>query len=299
VVSPLSWSELQGQTNLLKIILAAAHAEGLEVHPLTVLWYKAPKNTDPDRLVHTVSGETTNTLCPSVAGNRDLMRRMLLELATDFDIDGIHYDYVRFPDGGYCYCRHCRAGFEKVIKAPVTAWPKDVLYGGKFEKRYQEYLYGVISSFVREMYPLLKQLKPQLVVSAAVWAKESGSRVPGVWQDWGEWARSGWVDFLSFMNYSLYILQHYDEFARNEAKQIVGKRSLVYALGSVVDSPEGLVNAVRLGRELKGDGFIIYTLTTSTYSEHLPELHRTVWSVPATVPRFGRNKGDMSLQSGK
>lgn len=276
---------LQGQSDLLKVILVAAHEEGLQVHPWTIEWYNAPKHTDPDRLMRNAAGKSTNTLCPSIKENRELMKNMIMELITNYDIDGLHYDYMRFPDGGFCYCRHCREGFEKKHADHVAEWPKDVVKGGKLEVAYQSYLYETLNSFVRDMYPLIKKVKPKLPISAAVWAREVGSQVPGVRQDWGEWVREGVLDFLAPMNYgNKWILDHYGDFARNEVKEVAAKMPVVFGLGAYMDTPERIVKAVKLSRDLKGAGFILYTLNARTYKEHLPVLHRTVWSQPSTVP---------------
>jgi hypothetical protein len=101
--------------------------------------------------------------------------------------------------------------------------------------------------------------------------------------------REGWLDFLVPMNYGNdWILKHYGDFALNEVKQVAGRKPLVFGLGAYMDTAMGVENAVKLNRELKGAGDIIYTLTERTYREYLPVLKRTVWSEPATVPRFGR-----------
>ncbi|HCB30649.1 MAG TPA: hypothetical protein DEP50_07990 [Acinetobacter lwoffii] len=275
--------------NYLDNIITAAHEEELEVHAWTIEWHNAPKNTDPDRLMRDAAGKTTNTLCPSQDGNRDLMRRMILELVKVYDIDGIQYDYMRFPSEKYCYCRHCREKFEKAVGSPVANWPAEVISGGRWEKKYLDYLYGTLNSFVRELYPLIKKAKPDMVVSAAVWAREKDSQVPGVRQDWGNWVRAGVLDFIAPMNYGNdWIISHYNDFAQNEAKQVAGKMPLVFGLGAYADTAQGVVNAVKISRGLKTNGFIIYTLTQKTYREHLPALYQKVWSEPAGVPRFGR-----------
>lgn len=285
VVSRKPLNSLQGQPDLLKVILSAARLEGLQVHAWTIEWHNAPKGTDRDRLVRDANGKTANTLCPSVKENREQMRRMILELATNYAIDGLQYDYMRFPEGGFCYCRHCREAFQKTAGVVVSEWPKDVLSGGTFEKPYLEFLYGSLNSFVREMYPLLKKANPKIAVSAAVWARDAGSRVPGVRQDWGAWVREGALDFIVPMNYGNdWILKHYADFATNEMKEVAGRMPVVFGLGAYMDTPEGLVRSVKLNRELKAAGSILYTLNSRTYKTHLPELRRTVWSTPAVAP---------------
>jgi uncharacterized lipoprotein YddW (UPF0748 family) len=279
----------QGFPDLLQVILDAAHAEGLEVHPWTIEWSHAPKDTPPERLVHDKDGNTEPFLCPSVEANRALMRDMLLELASRYDIDGLQYDYMRLPGDKYCYCDACRAGFEKLIGERVADWPAGVSKGGPLEARYLDYLCDTVSGFVEQMKPILKKAKPNIVISVAVWANNSTSRNVGVRQDWGNWVAGGWLDFVAPMNYgNKWIVDRFPEYAEAEAKNVAGRLPLVYGLGAYLDTPEGEVAAVKAGRALKCSGFIIYTLTQETFTKHLPALSREVWQEPATVPAFGR-----------
>lgn len=279
----------QGFPDLLQVILDAAHAEGLEVHPWTIEWSHAPRDIPADRLVHDRDGKTEPFLCPSVEANRTLIRDMLLELATRYDIDGLQYDYMRLPGDKYCYCDACRAGFEKLLGERVADWPAAVSPGGPLEGRYLDYLCDTVSRFVEEMKPVLKKAKPNIVISVAVWANNSTSRNVGVRQDWGKWVAGGWLDFVAPMNYgNKWIIDRFEEYARAEAKNVAGRVPLVYGIGAFQDSGEGQVNAVKVGRSLKASGFIMYTLTQETFTKHLPALSREVWQEPATVPAFGR-----------
>jgi len=279
----------QGFPDLLQVILEAAHAEGLEVHPWTIEWYQAPRGTSADRLVRDVEGKTTNTLCPSVSANRELMREMILELVTRYRIDGVQYDYMRLPGAQYCYCATCRAGFEKRLGRQVVRWPDDVAKDGELEAQYVDFLCDAVSGFVEEMHPLIKQAKPRMVISAAVWCNMDTARNVGVRQDWGKWVEHGWIDFVAPMNYAnQWILDHFEELASAEARNVAGRVPLVYGIGAYQDTPEGQVNAVRVGRRLGGSGFIVYTLTEDTFARHLPALSREVWAQPATVPSLGR-----------
>jgi len=290
VVPTWSRKRMLGKADLLKELVAAAHAEGLEIHPWTIEWYKAGR-VDKDRLVRDVNGGTHNSLCPSVEANRKLMRDMLLELARGYDIDGLQYDYMRFPNSKFCFCRHCRAGFEKGSGRKVANWPKDVVKGGSLEEPYAAYLAGTLDSFIRDMYPLLKKAKPQLVVSAAVWCNSKSAGNAGVRQNWGLWVDKKWLDFLAPMNYgSKWIVQNYEPFAANEAKHVVGKMPLIYGLGAYQDTPDNEVKSVKISRKHGGSGFIVYTLTEKILRETLPVLGREVWAEPAKVPALGRKR---------
>lgn len=293
VVPTWSRGRMLGKADLLKELVAAAHAEGLEIHPWTIEWYKAGR-VDKGRLVHDAKGKTHNTLCPSVEANRKLMREMILELVRNYDVDGVQYDYMRLPGKQYCYCRHCREGFERQTGRRVGDWPKDVVAGGKLATQYDAYLCGRLSAFIEETYPLIKKVKPEVVVSAAVWvAGRDGKRPgnPGVRQDWGRWVEKGKLDFIAPMVYgNKWIVERFDEFARAQAKHVVGKMPLVYGLGAYQDTAANEVKSVRAARKLGGSGFIMYTLTEKTLRDIVPVLEREVWSKPAKVPAFGRKR---------
>ena len=50
-------------------------------------------------------------LCPSHPKNKDLEVAVMLEIAKKYDITGIHFDYIRYPDQAHCYCKGCQARF--------------------------------------------------------------------------------------------------------------------------------------------------------------------------------------------
>ena len=54
-------------------------------------------------------------LCPSHPDNRKLEIDSMVELARKYAIDGIHFDYIRYPDADHCFCPGCRKRFEQSI----------------------------------------------------------------------------------------------------------------------------------------------------------------------------------------
>ena len=52
-------------------------------------------------------------LCPSNPENQDLEIAAMVEVATKYDVDGIHFDYIRYPGPENCFCNGCRQRFEK------------------------------------------------------------------------------------------------------------------------------------------------------------------------------------------
>ena len=51
-------------------------------------------------------------LCPSHPDNQKMEIEAMVELAKK-GVDGIHFDYIRYPDGNHCFCAGCRARFDQ------------------------------------------------------------------------------------------------------------------------------------------------------------------------------------------
>ena len=125
----------------------------------------------------------------------------MVEVARRYAVDGLHFDYIRYPDGEHCYCAGCRERFEGTAGAPVAKWPADVHPSGLQRQRWLDSRRDNISTVVREVSRQARQVRPGLKLSAAVfrnWASDRDS----VGQDWKLWCERGWLDFVCPMDYT-------------------------------------------------------------------------------------------------
>ena len=118
--------------------VAAAKKYGLQVHVWKVNYNlsTAPREfVDKIRREHrnqvSVSGEPENWLCPSHPENFQLELDSMLEVARKYDVDGLHFDYIRYPDQENCYCDGCRSRFEEQTGTKVAKWPADCFSGDR------------------------------------------------------------------------------------------------------------------------------------------------------------------------
>ena len=122
--------------------MAACKKYGLEVHVWKVNHNlsTAPRDfvsklRQAHRLQVSNSGQTMNWLCPSHPDNFKLEVDSMLEVAQKYDVDGLHFDYIRYPDSNYCYCDGCRQRFE-AEHGKVAHWPSDC-YSGERKAEYR------------------------------------------------------------------------------------------------------------------------------------------------------------------
>ena len=260
--------------------VAVAHAAGLKVHAWKVCWRldRAPETfvrrlREEHRLQVTDSGQTIEWLCPSVPENRVYEKDAIRELVRKYDIDGIHLDYIRYPDSRSCYCRNCRNQFESHIKRPVARWPGGVR-NGSLQARYTTWRAEQVTQLVRDVAVLAKRLRPGIQVSAAVYGTYPQC-INSVGQDWGKWVREGYVDFVCPMNYT----DDTDEFLKWTRKQmgLTGIRDRIYP-GIGCTASESRLDAVQTvdqiaAAKLAGaSGVMLFDLTPVLESEILPFL---------------------------
>ncbi|MEA5463491.1 glycoside hydrolase family 10 protein [Leptothoe sp. PORK10 BA2] len=163
-------------------------------------------------------GQDKPFLDPANPEVRSYLMRMLQELANNYDVDGIHFDYVRYPfqdpaaDQTYGYGTAARLRFRDMNGIdPALLSPRNNPSLSSQEQRRQQQLWQLwtefrveqVSSFVAEASQMLRQQQPDLTISAAVFAKPTHERVQKIQQDWETWAKRGDVDWIVLMSYAM------------------------------------------------------------------------------------------------
>ena len=268
--------------------LRAAHARGLEVHVWKICWNLSNAPADfrdrlraEGRLQRDRGGASLDWLCPSHPANRRLEIEALKEMAGQYEIDGIHLDYIRYPGAGACYCRGCRERFETESGAGVTAWPEDVTEGRPRYRAFLDWRAGQITALVREASRVVRPLRPGLRLSAAVFRSYPSCR-ESVGQDWKLWLDRGYLDFVCPMNYT----DSTEGFRATTRLQVTvsgDARRLVPGIGVLSGEsqlgPAETAAQVVAARELGAGGFVFFDLGPTLADDILPFM-----GFPATRP---------------
>ena len=261
--------------------LDAAHQAGIEVHAWKVNFNlsSAPQSFiddmhASDRTQVTRYGEPVDWLCPSHPDNFALERDSMLEVVLNYDVDGIHFDYIRYPNRDHCYCDGCRTRFEQQTGNPVTTWPDDVVAGGPLESAFLDWRREQITNLVSAVYQGVKAVKPNVQVSAAVFSSYAYCK-DGVGQDWVDWIDRGIVDFLCPMDYT----NDFDKFENLVTEQLgyAQNRIPIYpGIGASSSSssfgPDGVIVQILTTRSLDTGGFIIFNFDRDLAESTLPSL---------------------------
>jgi uncharacterized lipoprotein YddW (UPF0748 family) len=268
----------------------AARAHGLAVHAWIICWNLENAPADfvtplkkGDRLQRDRSGRQRLWMNPAHPANRRHHVEVIRELLARYDLDGIHLDYIRYPDSAACYSPYTRSRFEQAAGLTVTAWPADVLTGGKHHAAFVRWRAGTITDFVRETRVLMRDLQPTAKLSAAVWGGYPAV-VTSIGQDWATWLEQDLVDFLCPMNYA----SDRNAFTALLDRQLTlpGARArLVPGIGIQANESQlradQVIEQIIAVRERNLPGFALYQLGRTLADDTLPAL-RLGTTAPAT-----------------
>jgi uncharacterized lipoprotein YddW (UPF0748 family) len=199
----------------LEFAIDVAHGRGLELHawintfpawrgknppPETVPL--SPYLAHPEWLVCDSSGTpqplTSHyvSFSPGVPAVHDYLINLAVDVIRRYDIDGIHFDYIRYPEGsvdrGYS---HDAISVERFNNSETC---------NRFNFDWEDWQREQLNQFVYKMYNAVHNADPAIKMSTAT----IGSYQEGAWtayhavyQDGRRWAEMGKVDFIAPMIY--------------------------------------------------------------------------------------------------
>lgn len=264
--------------------VAAAHRHGIEVHVWKVNFNLSGAPAEfverlrrEGRLQVDVHGQPTNWLNPAHPHNQKLEVDSLLEVVRRYPVDGIHFDYIRYPNGNNDYSDFSRKQFETDTGHTVKHWPADC-YDGPLADAYRDWRCDQITRLVETVHREAKKIRPEVKISAAVFGAYPDCR-RSVGQDWALWVRRGYLDFVCPMDYTGED-KYFERLVRSQ-RELVGQRIPLYpGIGATASrvrlTPDRVVGQILLARQLGADGFTIFNLTETTAREILPALARGI-----------------------
>ncbi|MBL7094290.1 family 10 glycosylhydrolase [candidate division KSB1 bacterium] len=153
-------------------------------------WIVCDKNGDPMSLnSHYVN------LSPGIPAVRNYIHKVCLDIIKNYDIDGFHFDYIRYPEKSHELGYSQDAVSMRLFNSP-DGNPKNL--------KWDDWQRENINKFVRKFYDEATAFKPWLKISAAVIGKYDYSIWNGyhvVYQDALQWIKEEKIDFIAPMIY--------------------------------------------------------------------------------------------------
>ncbi len=188
----------------------ACKKHSIECHVWKVCWNMgnravgdfASRMKKTGRTQVTSSGKSLDQwLCPSHPANRELEINAMVELVRRYDVDGVHFDYIRYPSQDACFCDNCRSQFERKSRVKFKNWPADLLKSDVLQAKWFDFRRRNITTVVAEVSRQVRKIRPKVRISAAVFGNWPVDRRT-IAQDWKPWCDAGYLDFVCPMDYT-------------------------------------------------------------------------------------------------
>ena len=261
--------------------LAACKKYDIQMHVWKVNWNlgsAAPaefvnKLRAEGRLQMSARGKEELWLCPSHPANQKLEIDSMVEVARRYDVAGLHFDYIRYPDADHCFCAGCRDRFQNATNVTLTNWPADVLSPGPLRQQWLDWRRGNITTVVQAVSEQARAIRPKIKISAAVFSHWNTDR-DSVGQDWKLWCDKGWLDFVCPMDYT----PSNRNFENMVAQQVqwAGQTRCYPGIGVSASSSQfgidRLIEQISITRRLQTHGFTIFNYGITESLDLLPQL---------------------------
>lgn len=275
----------------LEYIIVAAHRAGLEVHAwinAMPVWRDPASPVDPrhvflrhglgqrgeaDWLTRSPAGETKFPvgyfLDPGHPAAAAYLAEVYLNIVRHYAVDGIHFDYIRYPETEGRLPRGAAVGYN------ATSLARFRRFTGRAESaaapapppapdddQWIEWRRRQVTQLVRRVYIEAKAINPKVKVSAAViaWGRPPHSRkdfsetapMQRIFQDWRGWLKEGILDLAVPMNYARerdpVVRGWFDGWIRWEAENKNG-RQLAVGLGAYLNPRSGTLSQIQRARQ--------------------------------------------------
>ncbi len=211
------------------------------------------------------------------------VRKVVMDIVNRYNVDGIHFDRIRYPGSDYSYDEISRRRFAGEGNPNHLSWG--------------EWQCDQITRFLNDIYGEVASVNPRVKISVAGWGIYNKNRYPGYsrfssgyhqyYQDTFAWMRKGVIDALVPMIY--WDIKdpkpNYGELARDFIENAAGRH--VYCANWVnwkSMSPAEYFAQIRLTRQLGGQGNVVFSIGGFERRGLLPIFKQNIYPEPARVP---------------
>ncbi len=206
-------------------------------------------------------------LSPTVPAAVDYTVSVVRDVVDRYDVDGVHFDYLRYPTEDFDYSRESLAAFRRHVlpDLPVAdrrrydariADGEALIYTRAFPARWRAFRTDRLTSLLSKLHSAVKTRRPAAIVSAAV-APDPSDAAGRRLQDWRSWLARDLVDVLCPMAYttdaSLFAAQI------GAAQSVAAGHPIWAGIGAYRLSSSQIADNVQLARRLGVAGVILFS----------------------------------------
>jgi len=191
---------------------------------------------------------------------------VISELVSNYEVDGLHLDYVRFPNEDFDYSRTAIQQFKRSIlpelsdsdrrRAEARERTDPLAYPDLFSDRWIDFRRSRLTTLVGNVRTAVKAIRPDLILSAAV-VPEIAHATDSRLQDWRRWLDQSLVDVVCPMAYTPDLAAFERQIA--EALTLAAGPRVWAGIGAYQMTSSGTLRHIAAARRLQAAGIILFS----------------------------------------
>lgn len=236
-------------------------------HPINFAqdWYVADKNQKSILYYDTEALKSLNIegyyLAPANPSVQIYLLKIIEEIVTRYNFDGVHLDYIRYPNGNFIYDMHLRTRFQRRYFYDPIEFASDSLrirlgFNGvdDLTVKWWELISENLTEFIAQIKNKVKSIKPECLVSAAVKPDYIIARSE-FYQNWLTWVNNGIVDFVCLMAYT----NNIEPIINKTLNRVNNPANIIIGLGLYTRSPETIKKQLEIIKKTPFAGFVYFS----------------------------------------
>jgi uncharacterized lipoprotein YddW (UPF0748 family) len=192
--------------------------------------------------------------------------KVIGDIVSRYDVDGIHLDYIRYPNDEFDYSADALEEFRSEIVSRVSgaerrdyasrARGRPLFYTEMFPQGWQEFRRTRLTALLTKIRATVKSRRSRAMLTAAVFpdANDAANRR---FQNWGGWLEAGLLDAICPMAYTTDPALFRSQIANVE--HLAGGRSVWAGIGAFQLSASATVENIRAARQLGAEGVVLFS----------------------------------------
>jgi uncharacterized lipoprotein YddW (UPF0748 family) len=244
-----------------------------------------------------IEGLYTSPIIPEAADYIDSIVRTLVRR---YAVDGIHFDYARYPNDRFDYSRQAIREFRASVRNQLPESTRRALdsqeqddlfaYPDSLTDQWRAFRVSRMTALISRLHATVKRERADALVSVAV-APDVREAERHRLQNWGAWAQLGVVDVVCPMAYATEASHFAEQIAG--ARAAAGPRPVWAGIGSYRLSPKETIDNIQTARQLGANGIVLFSYDSlinsrQSSSDYLSVVGRTAFTPSAPAPDGSR-----------
>ena len=205
-------------------------------------------------------------LSPIHKGAVEHATKVIGDIVSRYEVDGIHLDYIRYPNDEFDYSAEALEEFRAEITSRVSgaerrdyaarARERPLFYTEMFPQGWQDFRRARLTALLTKIRATVKSRRSRAMLTAAVFpdANDAANRR---FQNWGGWLEAGLLDAICPMAYTTDPALFRTQISNVE--HLAGTRSVWAGIGAYQLSPSATIENIRAARQLGAEGVVLFS----------------------------------------